>query len=77
MNLIKDHNKSRDEHVVDMGEHGDNEGVLPEHHVRGRVLAVDLHHGQTPNKIAEYLQSSICTEKITSQPSKNLIFALT
>ena len=40
-------------------------------------VAVDLHHGQTPNKIAEYLQSSICTEKITSQPSKNLIFALT
>lgn len=44
VDLIQDHNKSRDEHVVDVREHGDDEGVLSQQHVCGSVLAVDLHH---------------------------------
>jgi hypothetical protein len=48
VNLIQDHHESRDEHVVDVREHGDAERVLPQQHIRDGELPVHLQH-RSPN----------------------------
>lgn len=42
VNLLQDDHKRRDEHVVDVREHGEAEVVLSQQHARGAVLAVHL-----------------------------------
>ena len=44
MNLIQNHNKSCDEHIVNMWEHGNNKGVLSQQYVGGCVIVVYLQH---------------------------------
>jgi hypothetical protein len=42
VNLIQDHNESRDEHIVDMRKHGNDKRVPVEQHVRNSELTVHL-----------------------------------
>jgi hypothetical protein len=42
VNFLQDDHKRRDEHVVDVREHGEAEVVLSQQHARGAVLAVHL-----------------------------------
>jgi hypothetical protein len=42
VNLIEDHNKSRNEYVVNLREYSNVECVLPEQHIRNSELTVYL-----------------------------------
>ena len=58
MNLIQNHNESRDEDMVNVREHGDVEGVLSQQHLGDSVLTAYLQH--ECKLTAKYLQT--CTK---------------
>ena len=52
VDLIQNHHKRRDEHMVNAREHGDIERVLSQQHIGGSVLPANLQQHQTANRLA-------------------------
>lgn len=51
VNFIQNHNKNRDEHMVDVREHGNIERVLSQQDIGGSVLTAYLQHKKVEYKI--------------------------